>query len=59
MNAAGGGVMLLGLGYYPARSPDGKRVAFTRSAAGGTDLFTMKADGTDVVQVTHDGGESS
>ena len=57
MNAAGGGVMLLGLGYYPARSPDGKRVAFTRSAAGGTDLFTMKADGTDVVQVTHDGGE--
>ena len=26
MNAAGGGVMLLGLGYYPASSPDGKRV---------------------------------
>jgi hypothetical protein len=57
MDAAGGGVVRLGVGYYPTWSPDGKRIAFTRSAAGGTDLFTMKTDGTDVVQVTHDGGE--
>jgi Tol biopolymer transport system component len=57
MNAAAGGVTRLGVGYYPTWSPDGNRVAFTRSAAGGTNLFTMKADGSDVVQVTHDGGE--
>ena len=57
MNAAGSGDTRLGAGDYPTWSPDGKRIAFTRSAAGGTNLFTMKADGTDVVQVTHDGGE--
>jgi tricorn protease len=33
-------------------SPDGSRIAFTSERVGGGNLFTMKADGTDVKQVS-------
>ncbi len=34
-------------GMYPSWSPDGTRLAFMSSRNGKTELFTMKADGTD------------
>ncbi len=37
---------------YPLWSPDGERIAFLSTRGGAWDLYTMKADGTDVRQVT-------
>ena len=37
----------------PAISPDGRRIAFTSTRAGGWDIFTMNVDGSDVRQLTH------
>ena len=57
-----------GLGFNsaePAWSPDGKRIAFTRaiSQAGNQpldwEIYAMNADGTGVVRLTHNPGESS
>lgn len=45
-------------GFDPTWSPNGKRLAFTAYAdytgggSGGTDVYTMRADGTDVRQLT-------
>src|SRR5262249_8387676 len=36
----------------PAWSPDGRRIAFWRDLGDGEDLYTMRANGTDVRQVT-------
>ena len=36
----------------PAFSPDGKKIAFTSDRAGGDNLWTMNADGSDPKQVT-------
>jgi len=37
---------------YGAWSPDGSRIAFTSNRGGQAALYTMRADGSDVVQVT-------
>jgi Tol biopolymer transport system component len=54
--------------WYPAFSPDGKRIAFGRDtlvhpcnntfgvpASGCADLYVINADGTGLIQLTHDG----
>lgn len=40
----------------PAWSPDGSKIAFDRSWDGNFDIYVMNADGTNVVQLTHDRG---
>ncbi len=50
-----------GIDNWPAWSPDGTRIAFTRvqctfSGCGPSDIFTMSADGTDVRNVTNSPG---
>jgi Tol biopolymer transport system component/CubicO group peptidase (beta-lactamase class C family) len=44
----------LGPGYVPKWSPDGSRLAFVRDTDGVIDIYVMRADGTDVVQLTDD-----
>jgi Tol biopolymer transport system component len=39
----------------PQWSPDGTKIAFKRSGAEGSDLYTINADGSGLTQVTHDG----
>jgi TolB protein len=39
----------------PFPSPDGKKILFESSVAGHYELFTMNADGSSVVQLTHTG----
>ncbi|MGD2070464.1 MAG: translocation protein TolB, partial [Gemmatimonadota bacterium] len=43
-------------GSQPSWSPDARRISFQRSVDGVFQIFTMNADGTDVVQVTFEGG---
>ena len=43
-------------GAAPAWSPDGSMLAFTRTMAGNTDVFTVEADGSDLIRVTSDAG---
>ena len=38
----------------PAMSPDGTMVAYTSDAAGNSDLWVIRADGGDPLQLTHD-----
>ncbi len=47
-----GACKILGTGHSPAWSPDGTRIAFVSARGGNPDVYTMKADGSDVVQVT-------
>ncbi len=42
-----------------AWSPDGTRLAFMHYVGTGYEIFTMAADGSDLTQVTHDGGIDS
>jgi Tol biopolymer transport system component len=44
-----------GVDSAPSWSPDGARIAFTSARAGGFDIYTMKADGSDVQRVTTTG----
>jgi PKD repeat protein len=56
----GGGLVQLSTGPGdgdPAWSPDGSRIAFTRSSGGTTGVFIMDADGGNVVQRTTSGGD--
>jgi TolB protein len=39
----------------PGWSPDGTRIVFTRGGADGTHIYTVKADGSDLFQVTRGG----
>ena len=39
----------------PVWSPDGTKIAFTRSGRSGQNIFTVDPDGSDLVQVTHGG----
>ena len=41
-----------GVDLAPSWSPDGTRIAFNSARAGGFDIYTMKADGSDVQRVT-------
>src|SRR6188768_2943127 len=46
----------LALDANPAWSPDGRRIAFSSDRAGaGRDIYTMDADGSNVVRRTHCG----
>lgn len=60
-NLASNENMLLGKGFMPALSPDGKRIAFVRYANSGSNapssIWCMDTDGTNVVQLTHNGSE--
>jgi Tol biopolymer transport system component/CubicO group peptidase (beta-lactamase class C family) len=44
----------LGPGFVPEWSPDGTRLAFIRGEDDVFDIYVMDADGSDVIQVTHD-----
>jgi hypothetical protein len=48
-----------GYGCHGIRwSPDGRKLIFAaNSSAGGRNIYTANADGTGLVQVTHDGGD--
>lgn len=39
---------------YPAFSPDNKRIAFESNRTGNFEIYTMKIDGSDIKQLTHD-----
>jgi Tol biopolymer transport system component len=43
-----------GANFRPAWSPDGTQIAFSGTRDGEPDLFVMRADGTDVRQLTND-----
>lgn len=45
-----------GANYWPASSPDGRRIAFVSTRSGAEQLHVMNADGTGVVQITHSPG---
>ncbi len=48
----GTGVTLFGAGSAPAFSPDGKRIAFSRTNGGHAHVFVANADGTDTRQIS-------
>ncbi len=54
LDLATGAVTDLGAGYVPKWSPDGTRMAFIRATGDAFDIYVMRADGTGVVQLTHD-----
>jgi TolB protein len=56
VSTTGGVLKMLGPGYGPVWSPDGRQVAFRRGLFGSVQLFVMNADGTGVRQVTHASG---
>jgi PKD repeat protein len=59
-NTDGSGLVPLSAGpddRDPAWSPDGSRIAFSRTSGGTTGVFIMDADGSNVVRRTTSGGE--
>lgn len=44
-----------GFNYRPRWSPNGYHIAFGSTRTGSQQLYVMNADGTDVIQLTHDG----
>ena len=56
MPVTGGEAKVLRTGFpfevQPRFSPDGKKICFTSDAAGGNNVWTMNADGTDAKQIT-------
>ena len=58
INSDGSGLVRLTEGPsddQPAWSPDGKRIAFTRTDAQSSDIYVMNADGSDIVRRTSGG----
>jgi Tol biopolymer transport system component len=54
--ACGGSVF--GFGCHAVHwSPDGKKIIFAANSPAGANIYTANADGTGLVQVTHDGGD--
>jgi Tol biopolymer transport system component len=45
-----------GVDLSPSWSPDGRKIAFNSARASVSDIYTMNADGTDVVRLTTSGG---
>lgn len=43
---------VVGTGQFPSYSPNGQRIAFARFRSGYSEIFSMKADGTDVRNLT-------
>ena len=54
LDVATGAVSDLGAGYVPKWSPDGTGLTFLRATDAASDIYVMRADGTDVVQLTDD-----
>lgn len=54
LDLATGSLTDLGPGYVPKWSPDGARLVFIRGTDDALDIYVMRADGTDVVQLTDD-----
>lgn len=44
---------------FPSWSPCGDRITFTRQVDGDFEIFTIKADGTELRQLTHDHGNNA
>jgi TolB protein len=45
-----------GVDGWPSWSPDGERIAFARAARGTMQIFTVRRDGSDLVQITDEDG---
>ena len=45
--------------YWPAWSPDGKRIAFTSNRDGNYEIYVMNADGTGLRNVTQHPGQDN
>ncbi len=54
LDVATGALADLGPGYAPKWSPDGTRLTLIRATDAASDIYVMKADGTDVAQLTDD-----
>ena len=54
LDVATGALTDLGRGYAPKWSPDGSRLAFVGGTDDTLDIYVMRADGTDIVQLTDD-----
>ena len=54
LDVASGALTDLGRGYVPKWSPDGMRLTFIRGTDAAIDIYVMRADGSDVVQLTDD-----
>jgi len=52
-------MLTTGWDNFPAWSPCGDRITFTRQVDGDFEIFTIKADGTDLRQLTHDHGNNA
>ena len=54
LDVATGTLTDLGRGYAPKWSPDDTRLAFVGGTDDALDIYVMRADGTDVIQLTDD-----
>jgi TolB protein len=48
-----------GTDSFPAWSPDGQTVAFSRDAGGNVDIYTVKIDGTELKRLTETPGQDT
>jgi len=55
----GGRERRVGPGHQPSWSPDGTRLAFSRTVEGNQDVYVMNVDGSDVTRLTTDAGYDS
>jgi len=46
-----------GVNTMPAWSPDGSKVAFVSNRSGYNEVFSMDADGSSQIQLTHDSAD--